>query len=64
MYIRDHKSVYSAADKILDSTQKSRSDYTVLSPLFVHFRVPRVNHIDCIKMGGVKGLMAHDYNYQ
>ena len=28
--------------------------------LFVHFRVPRVNHLDHIKVRHVKGLMAYD----
>jgi hypothetical protein len=27
---------------------------------FVHFRVPRVNHLDHIKVRHVKGLMAYD----
>jgi hypothetical protein len=30
-----------------------------LSPLFAYFRVPQVNHIDYIKVGGMKGLTAY-----
>jgi hypothetical protein len=68
-----HKRAHSAINYWTVYKGKPRSEYTVsciffallwsvfFYLFFVHFRLPRVNHLDHIKVSSVKRLMAYNY---